>query len=525
MSNTNLYSVNHISKLLTKHKDNVTDSGGAIAYSFFIYNSQVDDVIKKYAMQYIYIIYILIFDEIIGKIAFPFEKKLTDMTDMTDMTNTFILYDTNFLSLEEQEFIDTFLSILNINDTIDEITPDNNLIKHIYENCFTLIQEYLHYEYNVTLSNAMTNTAPAKHILTRGIKNKSIRELEQILEYMLNELLQKTLPLKGITNIYKKLICLAITLCYILLLTQDNTIRDRDFWRALMENTIVENYIAKISTNLHFFELEKIKDFLIQIQHIMNSCLQSINIAGNNRRLQSIQTIMNALGTIGAYFITLFNSDTDEEYTSFNDFTQALFGVLNNKYSKITTTHEPIFLLCRMDIEEKEDVNDIQRLISSKTLYINFIDEIIALISLLTTEFYIDVTYIKDKLKHIILTNKIFRSRETISNKIEIFTNECKENINNFQLNYLSIATKFNSISNYNRQLLLERKPHVASSSDIITDTLVYGSPILYSLSYETTIKFKPEVTNTTNTCGLNEEPTLTYINPSYENLFCFLPS
>ena len=507
MSNTNLYSINHISKLLTRYKDNVTDEGGAIAYSFFIYDSQVDDVIKKYAMQYIYYIYILIFDEIIGKIAFPFEE---------DMTNTIILYDTNFLSLEEQIFIDTFLSILNINETVNVINPENNHIKHIYEKCFTLIQEYLHYEYNVTLSNTMTNTAPDNRILTRGMKNKSADNLQLILKYMLIELLQKILPTKHITSKYKELICLAITLCNIILLKTDIINKDNAFWFMLYTNKTVKDYIETI-----LLKLTNLEELLIQIQHIMNSCLQSINIAGNDSRALSIKTINNALGTIGAYFITLFANRTDREaissfMDSFDTFTEALLRVLTTNYVRgdRAYNYEPIFLLCGMGIE-KEDVNDIQLLTSSQTLYINFIDEIIAQISLLTTKPYIDVTYIKDKLKHIILTNKIFRSRETISNKIEIFTNECKENINNFQLNYLPIATKFNSISNYNRQLPLERKPPVPLKD--VTTTLVYGSSILYSLSNE----FAPKIANTTNTCGLNEKPTLTYINPSYENLFC----
>lgn len=515
MSNINLYSVNHLSKLLSRYKDDITDSGGVIAYSFFIYDSRVDDVIKKYAMQYIYNIYILIFDEIIEKIAFPFPFK--EWSELTEKDKTLIiLYDTNFLSLEEQEFIDNFLNILNINENIDEINPENEVIKHIYENCFTLIQEYLHYEYNVTVSN-MGNTAPASHILTRGMKKYSIAKIQLILDYMLIELLQKTLPTRNITNKYKELICLAITLCNIILVKQDINIKNSAFWTTLMKDTIVNDYIEQILTNLT--TLKNIEELLIQIQHIMNSCLQSINIAGNSRRLLSIKTIMNALGTIADYFITLFHIGTDDVMKfmdSFDEFTQALFNVLSSKYVSDDTAYdyEPIFSLCRMDIKE-EDVNDIQQLIISKTLYINFIDEIIALISLLPTSYDIDVTHIKDKLNHIILTNKIFRSRETISNKIEIFTNECKENIKNFELNYLSVATKFNSISNYNRQLKLEHKPPSSSSSS--TDTLVSGSPMLYSLNSNSIPKFA----NITNTCGLNEKPTLTYINPSYENLFC----
>lgn len=517
MSNINLYSVNHLSKLLSRYKDDITDSGGVIAYSFFIYDSRVDDVIKKYAMQYIYNIYILIFDEIIGKIAFPF----SEWSELTEEDKTLIiLYDTNFLSLEEQEFIDNFLNILNINENIDEINPENEVIKHIYENCFTLIQEYLHYEYNVTVSN-MGNTAPASHILTRGMKKYSIAKIQLILDYMLIELLQKTLPTRNITNKYKELICLAITLCNIILVKQDINIKNSAFWTTLMKDkdTIVNYYIEQILTNLT--SLKNIEELLIQIQHIMNSCLQSINIAGNSRRLLSIKTIMNALGTIGDYFITLFHIGTDDVMKfmdSFDEFTEKLLNVLTTKYVSNDSAYdyEPIFLLCRMDIiEDENDINNIKQLISSKTLYINFIDEIITLISLLTTSYDIDVTHIKDKLNHIILTNKIFRSRETISNKIEIFTNECKENIKNFELNYLSVATKFNSISNYNRQLKLEHKPPPSSSSS--TDTLVSGSPMLYSLHGD----FIPKFANITNTCGLNEKPTLTYINPSYENLFC----
>ena len=103
MSNINLYSVNHLSKLLSRYKDDITDSGGVIAYSFFIYDSRVDDVIKKYAMQYIYNIYILIFDEIIEKIAFPFPFK--EWSELTEKDKTLIiLYDTNFLSLTHVVF-------------------------------------------------------------------------------------------------------------------------------------------------------------------------------------------------------------------------------------------------------------------------------------------------------------------------------------------------------------------------------------------------------------------------------------
>ena len=519
MSNTNLYSINHISKLLTRYKDNVTDEGGAIAYSFFIYDSQVDDVIKKYAMQYIYYIYILIFDEIIGKIAFPFEE---------DKNNTIILYDTNFLSLEEQIFIDTFLSILNINETVNEINPENNYIKYIYKNCFTLIQEYLHYEYNVTLSS-MTNTAPNNRMLTRVMKIESIANLQLILKYMLIELLEKKSPARNITIIYKELICLAITLCNIILVEKKIISEHNPFWTMLYKDITVTDYIEK-NILPKLTSLEKCEELLIQIQHIMNSCLQSINIVGNDSRVLSIKTIINALATIQTYFITLFNIGTGDKakrtlfMNSFNKFTKALTTIIEGNSATLAAdyNYKTIFLLCRMDIKDikDEDKTDIQQLINSKTLYINFIDEIIAQISLLTTKSYIDVTYIKDKLKHIILTNKIFRDKKKISNKIEIFTNECKENINNFQLNYLSIATKFNSISNYNRNLLLQPKPHMADDPGTITNTLVYGTPILYSLSAE----FAPKITNTINTCGINENPTLTYINPSYENLFCPRP-
>ena len=145
-------------------------------------------------------------------------------------------------------------------------------------------------------------------------------------------------------------------------------------------------------------------------------------------------------------------------------------------------------------------------------MYINFIDEILTLISLLFTENRtIDITYIQDKLLHLILTNKLIRNRIMFSKQIKNISFLYKKNIENFELNYLSLATKFDAISQAsNSSLTLQHD----QSLDTSITRLVGGVSILYS--------FMSPVANILHTCGLKETPTLKYTNPSYENLFCY---
>jgi len=522
MSDIDLHTINQLSKLLSRYKDDITESGGVIAYSFFIYKSGVDSIIKNYAMQYIHYIYILIYNEIIEKIYSPFAsltqtQSIQDIQDIQD-TQLLILYDTTFLSLEEEEFIANFIKI---NDTIesnttDEIYPNVDYIEYIYNNCFTLIQEHLHYEYDI---NNISTSIDDKLVRgkTRGGRDLLITQTQQILDCILIELLQKLCRTRGINNYYRELVCLAITLCNIILYSIDerDVVANSGFWEELMkvDNKLKEDILAIVDK----LTSTSISKLLIQIQHITNSCLQSVNI--NSSRALSVKTIINARAIIAQYFRTTFKFETER----FESFTANLLNCLDldTTYGDpaqglINYDPELLYTLCNIyKLEDADDAN-IDVLITCNTLYINFIDEIIALISLLstTTNLEIDLTYIKDKLNHIILTNKIFRTRETISAKIEFITNKYEENIKNFELNYLSLASKFNYISHSNEQSKLVYTP------PLIAHKLVSGLPIGFSLKE---IDIIPDTTNIFNTCGVKETSTLTYINPSYENLFCYL--
>jgi hypothetical protein len=514
MSDIDLHTINQLSKLLSRYKDDITESGGVIAYSFFIYKSGVDSIIKNYAMQYIHYIYILIFDEVKEKLYCPFDFELISQDD----TRLIILYDTNFLSLEEAEFINR-LTI--INDYIKDNTPNVKDIEYIYNNCFSLIQDHLHYEYNVNIESD-TITLDGS-IIARGKTRQDrallIAQTQQFLDCILIELLQKLCRGRSMTYNYKKLVCLAITLCYIILYKiSKSSVEQSWFWKELMdEKNELSGYINKILPNL---TETLVYDLLIQIQHITNSCLQSINIdcdSDTDSRVLSVRTIITALSTIIVYFKTTFNF-TDIDFKTFTINLSNVYGDPNTVAIKIIYNQNLLYKLCNTSIKSKDDDAYIIALIKCRTLYINFIDEIITVIYLLNNpaNMTIDITHIKDKLDHIILINKIFRTRVNEAQKIDIITNEYKKNIKNFELNYLSLATKFNSISQSNNQLNLEYTPSTSGTPDV--DKLVYGVPIEFTL-IETDII--PNTANILNTCGVKETPTLTYENPSYQNLFC----
>jgi hypothetical protein len=519
MSDIDLHTINQLSKLLSRYKDDVTESGGVIAYSFFIYKSGVDAIIKNYAMQYIHYIYILIFDEVKEKLYCPFDFELISQDD----TRLIILYDTNFLSLEEAEFINR-LTI--INDYIKDNTPNVIDIEYIYNNCFSLIQDHLHYEYNVNIENIESDTITLDgSIIARGKTRQDraslIAQTQQFLDCILIELLQKLCRGRSMTKNYKKLVCLAITLCYIILYKiSKSSVEQSWFWNKLMdERNELSGYINKI---LHNLTETLVYDLLIQIQHITNSCLQSINIDCNevsDSRVLSVRTIITALSTIIVYFTTTFNF-TDIDFKTFTIILSNIYGDLITVARVINYNQNLLYKLCKTSIKSEDDAYIIA-LIKCRTLYINFIDEIITVIYLLNNpaNMTIDITHIKDKLDHIILINKIFRTRANEAQKIDIITNEYKKNIKNFELNYLSLATKFNSISQSNNQLNLKYTPSKSDNPDV--DKLVYGVPIEFTL-IETDII--PNTANILNTCGVKETPTLTYENPSYQNLFCYLP-
>jgi hypothetical protein len=514
MSDINLHTINQLSKLLSRYKDDVTESGGVIAYSFFIYKSKVDAIIKNYAMQYIHYIYILIFDEVKEKLYCPFDFELISQEN----TGLIILYDTNFLSLEESKFIN---KLTIINDYIKDNTPNVKDIEYIYNNCFSLIQDHLHYEYNVNIENIESDTITLDgSIIARGKTRQDrallIAQTQQFLDCILIELLQKLCRGRAMTTYYKELVCLAITLCYIILYKiSESSVEQSWFWNKLMdERTELKKYIDKILPNLTD---TLVYDLLIQIQHITNSCLQSINIdcvEVADSRVLSVKTIITALSTIIVYFETTF-SFTDIEFDKFTENLSNVYGDPNT----VAYNQDLLYKLCKTSIKNKNDDDDayIIALIKCRTLYINFIDEIITVIYLLNNpaNMTIDITHIKDKLDHIILINKIFRTRVNEAQKIDIITNEYKKNIKNFELNYLSLATKFNSISQSNNQLNLEYTPSTSGTPDV--DKLVYGVPIEFTLDTD----IIPNTANILNTCGVKETPTLTYKNPSYENLFC----
>jgi hypothetical protein len=519
MSDIDLHTINQLSKLLSRYKDDVTESGGVIAYSFFIYKSGVDAIIKNYAMQYIHYIYILIFDEVKEKLYCPFDFELISQDD----TRLIILYDTNFLSLEEAEFINR-LTI--INDYIKDNTPNVIDIEYIYNNCFSLIQDHLHYEYNVNIENIESDTITLDgSIIARGKTRQDraslIAQTQQFLDCILIELLQKLCRGRSMTKNYKKLVCLAITLCYIILYKiSKSNVEQSWFWNKLMdENNELSGYINKI---LHNLTETLVYDLLIQIQHITNSCLQSINIdcdEVSDSRVLSVRTIITALSTIIVYFKTTFNF-TDIDFKTFTIILSNIYGDLNTFARVINYNQNLLYKLCKTSIKSEDDAYIIA-LIKCRTLYINFIDEIITVIYLLNNpaNMTIDITHIKDKLDHIILINKIFRTRVNEAQKIDIITNEYKKNIKNFELNYLSLATKFNSISQSNNQLNLKYTPSKSDQPDV--DKQVYGVPIEFTLTDTDII---PNTANILNTCGVKETPTLTYENPSYQNLFCYPP-
>jgi hypothetical protein len=472
-------------------------------------------------MQYIHYIYILIFDEVKEKLYCPFDFELISQKN----TGLIILYDTNFLSLEEAEFINR-LTI--INDYIKDNTPNVLDIEYIYNNCFSLIQDHLHYEYNVNIENIESDTITLDgSIIARGKTRQDraslIAQTQQFLDCILIELLQKLCRGRAMTNNYKKLVCLAITLCYIILYKiSKSSVEQSWFWKELMdEKNKLSRYIDKILVNLTL-----INDLLIQIQHITNSCLQSINIDCNkvtDSRVLSVRTIITALSTIIDYFKTTFNF-TDIEFKTFTSILSSKYGDPNTVARVNIYNQNLLYKLCNTSIKSKDDDDAyIIALITCRTLYINFIDEIITVIYLLnnSANMTIDITHIKDKLDHIILINKIFRTRVDEAQKIDIITNEYKKNIKIFELNYLSLATKFNSISQSNNQLNLAYTPSTSDKPDV--DKLVYGVPIEFTL-IDTHTHIIPNTANILNTCGVKETPTLTYKNPSYQNLFCYLP-
>ena len=507
MSNINLYTINQISKLLTRYKNDITNSGGAIAYSFIIYNNNnIDDTIKSCALQYIHCIYILIFSEITNKLSYPFISLPTDR----NVTEVF-LYDTNFFSVEEQEFINHMINIFLQCDIADiNYCPDFEIINLIYENCFTLIQQHLHYEYNVDIESSIEK----EQIHNIVNKRTLIIHTRFATQCILIELMKKRCRGRALSKYYKKLICLAITLCNIILYTFDK--KTNNFYNNLISDTSLEPFIIKILNKLKL--VKNIDDLIIEIQRIINCCLQTINIARANTTL-AIEKIFDAYSTIEYYFNDTFEFTADE----FTTFINSLFENLRREYDNITNAATPefydtkhLYSLCSHTIEDVEDENDINTLFACKTLYINFIDEILRLISLLFTEnSTIDITYLQDKLLHLILTNKLIRNRIMFSKKIKNISFLYKKNIENFELNYLSLATKFDAISisqASNSSLILQ---HNVSPITPIT-TLVGGVSILYSLHN------MPPVANILHTCGMKETPTLKYTNPSYENLFCY---
>jgi hypothetical protein len=501
MSNINLYTINQISKLLTRYKNDITNSGGAIAYSFIIYNNNnIDDTIKRYALQYIYFIYILIFSEITNKLSYPFIS-LSDQN-----SSSVLLYDTNIFSVEEQEFINHMINIFLQYDIADiNYCPDIEIINLIYENCFTLIQQHLHYEYNVDIEISIEKEQKHNKVNKRTL----IIHTRFATQCILIELMKKRCCGRALSKYYKKLICLAITLCNIILYTFDKKMNN--FYNNLIsDDNSLEPFINKILNKLN--SEQNINDLIIEIQRIINCCLQTINMARANTTL-AIEKIFDAYSTIEYYFYVTFEFAADPD--EFTHFINNLFLKLSQEYELdntefYDTTH--LYSLCSHTIEDVEDEDDINTLFACKTLYINFIDEILTLISLLFSENRtIDITYIQDKLLHLILTNKLIRNRIMFSKQIKNISFLYKKNIENFELNYLSLATKFDAISQAsNSSLTLQHD----QSLDTSITRLVGGVSILYS--------FMPSVANILHTCGLKETPTLKYTNPSYENLFCY---
>lgn len=507
MSIVNLHSINNISKKLTSYKDEETDSGGVLIYSFDIYNNiNVDETIKKYAIQYIYYIYILIFDEITHKLTYPF--KAGDI--MND--HSIILYDTNFLSIQEQHFINTMIDTLTTDDIDDEYYPEYRHIVSIYENCFTLIQEYLHYEYDT--SREQEEKLVEKTLYAGPVGETAI----VIIERILLELYSKNCHSRNSSKAYKMLICFNIILCIIFLDANAPNTKTKAYITSLELHSEIKEFINKIKT-----KLADTKELMNSIQQSIHLCLQTIDLS-RDYTTQSLANLISASAIMEYYFQSSNGfSDSDFEidtickkiYETTTGYFEQQSTILSEQSTILSSTKELYsFLDKTIDIDDEEYIN---QLITYKTLYINFIDEIIRLIYLLGTtnrrEHRVDVTFMRDKINHIILTNRIIRNKQQISNSIANINSASasayKENIEKFQRNYLSLATKFNSIIKSSKNNLVYTPETKQEKLPVTGVAIPYYLPGM------------PTTTDTLHSCGLKKITTLTYTNPSFQNLFC----